>query len=51
MPTMIITIRKLIADEGGVGTALERFLGRGSSPPPVRGWAASGSRGGVSDAG
>ena len=30
MPTMIITIRKLIADEGGVGTALERFIGHGS---------------------
>ena len=27
LPTMIVTIRKLISDEGGMGTALERFLG------------------------
>jgi putative membrane protein len=26
LPTMILTVRKLIGDEGGVGTALERFL-------------------------
>jgi cytochrome c oxidase assembly factor CtaG len=41
MPTMIITIRKLIADEGGVGTALERFIGHGSREAAPRGWASS----------
>ena len=41
MPTMIITVRKLIADEGGVGTALERFIGRGSREAAPRGWASS----------
>src|SRR5271165_197079 len=41
MPTMIITIRKLIGDEGGVGTAMERFLKRGSSTVAVRGWAST----------
>ena len=41
MPTMIITVRKLIADEGGVGTALERFIGHGSREAAPRGWAAS----------
>jgi len=41
LPTMIITVRKLIADEGGVGDALERFIGRGSRDVAPRGWAAS----------
>jgi putative membrane protein len=41
MPTMIITIRKLLADEGGVGTALERFIAGGSRNAAVRGWASS----------
>ena len=40
---MIVTIRKLIGDEGGIGTALERFLGAGARGATVRGWAASGS--------
>ncbi len=44
LPTMIVTIRKLIGDEGGVGTAMERFLARGSQSAAVRGWASSGSR-------
>ncbi|WP_300607547.1 cytochrome c oxidase assembly protein [Trebonia sp.] len=44
LPTMIVTIRKLIGDEGGVGTAMERFLGRGTQSSTVRGWASSGSR-------
>jgi hypothetical protein len=43
MPTMIITIRKLIGDEGGIGTALERFLGAGARGATVRGWASSGA--------
>lgn len=38
LPTMIITIRKLIGDEGGIGTALERFLGQGARGAAVRGW-------------
>jgi hypothetical protein len=29
----------LLGDEGGMGTALERFLKRGSSGVAVRGWA------------
>jgi cytochrome c oxidase assembly factor CtaG len=41
MPTMIITIRKLINDEGGIGTALERFVGHGSRDASPRGWASS----------
>jgi cytochrome c oxidase assembly factor CtaG len=41
LPTMIIAIRALIGDEGGVGTALERFMKRGSSNVAVRGWAAT----------
>ena len=39
LPTMIVTIRMLIGDEGGVGTAMERVLKRGSSSVAVRGWA------------
>jgi putative membrane protein len=41
LPTMIVTIRMLIGDEGGVGTAMERFLKRGSSRVAVRGWASA----------
>ena len=41
LPTMIVTIRKLIGDEGGVGTAMERFLKRGSESVAVRGWASA----------
>jgi putative membrane protein len=43
MPTMIVTIRKLIGDEGGIGTALERFLRAGARGATVRGWASSGA--------
>lgn len=43
LPTMIVTIRKLIGDEGGIGTALERFLGAGARSATVRGWASSGA--------
>jgi putative membrane protein len=39
MPTMIITVRKLIADEGGIGSALEQFLRRSSRDAAPRGWA------------
>jgi hypothetical protein len=38
LPTMIVTIRRLIGDEEGTGTAVENFLRRGSRPPAVRGW-------------
>jgi hypothetical protein len=41
LPTMIITIRMLLGDEGGMGTALERFLKRGSSGVAVRGWSSA----------
>jgi putative membrane protein len=41
MPAMIITIRKLIGDEGGIGTALERFVAHGSRDAAPRGWASS----------
>ena len=43
LPTMILTIRKLIGDEGGIGTALERVLGAGARGATVRGWASSGA--------
>jgi cytochrome c oxidase assembly factor CtaG len=43
LPTMIVTIRKLIGDEGGIGTALERFLGAGARGATVRGWVSSGA--------
>ena len=43
LPTMIVTIRKLIGDEGGIGTALERYLGAGTRSATVRGWASSGA--------
>jgi len=41
LPTMVVTVWKLVADEGGIGTAFERFLhteGRGTRVPVVRGW-------------
>ena len=41
LPTMIVTIRMLIGDEGGVGTSMERFLKRGSRSAAVRGWAST----------
>jgi putative membrane protein len=31
LPTMIVTIRKVINDEGGIGTSLERFLRTGGT--------------------
>jgi putative membrane protein len=46
LPTMIITIYRLVNNEGGIGSALEQFLGRGSQTTAVRGWATAGSRGG-----
>jgi putative membrane protein len=46
LPAMIVTVHRLISNEGGIGNALEMFLGRGSQTAAVRGWASSGSRGG-----
>ena len=39
LPTMVVTIRKLVADEGGIGTALEQFVRRGSKSAKASGWA------------
>jgi putative membrane protein len=44
LPTMIITIRKLMNDEGGVGTALDRFVRSGSRSSTSRSWAARAPR-------
>ena len=41
MPAMIIAIRRLIADDDGIGSALERFVARGSRDAAPRGWASS----------
>jgi hypothetical protein len=37
MPTRIFTIRKLPTDAGGVGTALECFVARGSTAAAPQG--------------
>jgi len=42
LPTMIITIWRLINNEGGIGNALDHVLNRGSRGAAVRGWATSG---------
>ncbi|MBO0806249.1 MAG: cytochrome c oxidase assembly protein, partial [Nocardiopsaceae bacterium] len=44
LPALVVVIRRLMDDEGGVSTAFDEFLKRGgrnhSAPPPtVRGWA------------
>jgi putative membrane protein len=39
LPTMIVTVRKLLNDEGGFAGAVERYLRRAS----VRGWGGSGA--------
>jgi putative membrane protein len=44
LPTMIITIRKLLNDEAGVGSALDRFVSRGSRAATSRSWAARAPR-------
>jgi len=44
LPTMIITIRKLLNDETGVGTALDRFVSRGSRAATSRSWTARAHR-------
>jgi putative membrane protein len=44
LPTMIITIRKLLSDETGVGTALERLVRSGSRTAASRTWTARAPR-------
>jgi putative membrane protein len=44
LPTMIITIRKLLNDETGAGTALDRFMRSGSRSATSRSWAARAPR-------
>ena len=44
LPTMIITVRKLLSDETGVGTQLERFVSRGSRSATTRSWTARAPR-------
>jgi putative membrane protein len=43
LPTMIVTIRKLLSDETGVGTALDRFV-RSGSRATSRSWTARAPR-------
>ena len=44
LPTMIITVRRLLNDETGVGTALDRFVSRGSRAAASRSWTARAPR-------
>ena len=44
LPTMIITIRKLLNDETGIGTALDRFVRSGSRTATSRSWTARAPR-------
>ena len=44
LPTMIVTIRKLLNDETGVGTALDRFVRSGSRGATSRSWTARAPR-------
>jgi putative membrane protein len=41
LPTLIVTIRMLIGDEGSVGAAVDRYLGRRGGSAGVRGWGRS----------
>jgi cytochrome c oxidase assembly factor CtaG len=44
LPTMIITIRRLLDDETGIGAALDRFTRSGSRAAASRSWAARAPR-------
>jgi putative membrane protein len=44
LPTMIVTIRKLLSDETGLGPALDRFVNRGSRAATSSSWAARAPR-------
>jgi putative membrane protein len=43
LPTMIVTVRKIINDETGAGTALDRFVRSGSRTATSRTWASRAS--------
>jgi hypothetical protein len=38
MPSMIVTVRRMVAAEGSMGAALDKMLGRGAGRPGPRGW-------------
>jgi putative membrane protein len=38
MPSMIVTVRRMVAADGSVGAALDKMLGRGAARPGPRGW-------------
>jgi cytochrome c oxidase assembly factor CtaG len=44
LPTMIVTVRRLLNDETGVGSALDRFVSRGSRSAAARSWTARAPR-------
>ncbi len=44
LPTMVITVRKLLSDETGIGTALDRLVSRGSRSAATRPWTARAPR-------
>ena len=44
LPTMIVTVRKLLSDETGVGSALDRLVSRGSRSAVTRSWTARAPR-------
>jgi cytochrome c oxidase assembly factor CtaG len=44
LPTMISTVRKIINDDGGMGSALERFTRSGNSSATSRSWTARAPR-------
>ena len=44
LPTMIVTVRKIISDETGAGNALDRFMRSGSRSATSRSWAARAPR-------
>ncbi len=44
LPTMIVTVRKLLSDETGIGTALDRFVRSGSRSAAARPWTARAPR-------
>ena len=44
LPTMIVTVRKLLSDDTGIGAALDRFVSRGSRSAATRSWTARAPR-------
>ncbi len=41
LPTLTISIKKLLSDDGGMSVALDRLLGRGTQTAALRGWVSS----------